>query len=135
VKGRLNNKGMTELRLELSDDTFAIHRFSPSAKIPDEILVEAFFNIVKTKEELSIVCRNSLTLNSERCDRGWSCIKVTGPLKLNTTVFPPKLSKVLADAHISIFAISTYDADYILVKAGKATEAVAALKDAGYQFK
>ena len=49
---------MTELRLELLDDTFTIHRLSPSAKIPDEVFGEAFFNIVKTKEELSIVCRN-----------------------------------------------------------------------------
>ena len=122
------------MRLELSDDTFVIHRLNPSARIPDEILGEAFFNIVKTAEELSIVCRNSLTLNSERCDQGWSCIKVSGPLKLNTTGILAKLSKVMADAHISIFAISTYDTDYILVKADKATEAVAALNDAGFRF-
>ena len=122
------------MKLELLDEPFAIHRLNPSAKIPDEILVEAFFNIVKTKEELSIVCRNSLTLNSERCDQGWSCIKVSGPLKLNTTGVLAKLSKVLADAHISIFAISTYDTDYMLVKADKTTEAVAALNDAGFRF-
>ncbi len=125
---------MTELRLELLDEQFAIHRFSPSAKIPDEVFDEAFFNIVKTEEELSIVCRNSLTLNSERCDQGWSCIKVSGPLELNTSGILAKLSKVLAEERISIFAISTYDTDYILVKADKATEAVAALKDAGYHL-
>ena len=126
---------MTKLRPELLDDTFAIHTFSSSAKIPDEVFGEAFFNIVKTKGELSIVCRNSLTLNSERCNQGWSCIKVSGPLELSATGILAKLSKVLAEARISIFAISTYDTDYILVKADKATEAVAALKDAGYQFK
>jgi len=122
------------LKLELFEDTFTIHRFSPSAKIPDEVFGEAFFNIVKTEEELSIVCRNSLTLNSERCHQGWSCIKVSGPLELNTTGILAKLSKVLADVHISIFAISTYDTDYILVKADKVSKAVAALKDEGYQF-
>jgi len=125
---------MTELRLELLDDTFTIHRLSPSAKIPDEVFGEAFFNIVKTKEELSIVCRNSLTLNSERCNQGWSCIKVSGPLDLNTTGILAKLSKVLAEAQNSIFAISTYDTDYILVKADKATEAVAALSAEGFRF-
>jgi uncharacterized protein len=125
---------MTQLTLELLDEPFAIHRLSPFTKIPNEVFGEAFFNIVKTEEELSIVCRNSLTLNSERCDKIWSCIKVSGPLELNTTGVLAKLSKVLADAQISIFAISTHDTDYILVKADKAVEAVAALKDAGYQF-
>jgi hypothetical protein len=125
---------MTELKLELLDEPFAIHRLSPWAKIPHKVFCEAFFNIVKTKEELSIVCRNSLILNSDRCDKIWSCIKVSGPLELDATGILAKLSKVLADAQISIFAISTYDTDYILVKADKAVEAVAALKDAGYQF-
>jgi hypothetical protein len=124
----------TQLKLELLDDTFTIHRLSASAKIPDEIFGEAFFNIVKTDEELSIVCRNSLTLNSERCHQGWSCIKVSGPLELNTVGILAKLSKVLADAHISIFSISTYDTDYVLVKADKATDALSALNDAGLRF-
>jgi hypothetical protein len=125
---------MIELRLELLDEPFSIHRFSPSAKIPEEVFDEAFFNIVKTEEELSIVCRNSLTLNSERCHQGWSCIKVAGPLDLNATGILAKLSKVLAEARISIFAISTYDTDYILVKTEKAIEAVATLKTAGFRF-
>jgi len=122
------------LKLELLDDTFTIHRFSPSAKIPDGVFGEAFFSIVKTEEELSIVCRKFLILNSENSSQGWSCIKVSGPLDLNTTGILAKLSKVLAEEWISIFAISTYDTDYILVNADKATEAVAALNDAGFRF-
>ena len=125
---------MTQLKLELLDELFAIHRLSPSARIRDRIFGEAFFNIVKAEEELSIVCRNAFTLNSERCSQGWSCIKVSGPLDLNTTGILAKLSKVLAEERISIFAISTYDTDYILVKADKATEAVAALKAKGCRF-
>ena len=124
----------SELRLEVLQNTFTIHRFNSSAEIPNEIFSEAFFNIVKTDEELSIVCRNSLTLNSERCDQSWSCIKVSGPLELNTTGVLAKLSKVLADAHISIFAISTFDTDYILVKTKKVNKAVLVLKTAGCQF-
>jgi hypothetical protein len=125
---------MTELRLELLADTYAIHRLSPSAKIQDEVFDEAFFNIVKTEEELSIVCRNLLIIDSERCNQGWSCIKVSGPLDLNATGILAKLSKVLANAQISIFAVSTYDTDYILVKTEKTGPAVAALKAAGYIF-
>jgi len=122
------------LKLELLDELFSIHRVSPSARIPDGIFGEAFFNIVKTEEELSIVCRNAFILNSERCSQSWSCIKVSGSLDLNTTGILAKLSKVLAEERISIFAISTYDTDYILIKADKATEAVAALNGAGFRF-
>jgi hypothetical protein len=125
---------MTQMNLELLDDTFTIHRLNTSAKVPDEIFSEAFFNIVKTKEELSIVCRNSLTLNSERCNQNWSCIKVSGPLALNTTGILAKLSKVLAEAQISIFAISTYDTDYILIPAEQTKAAVTALKDENFRF-
>ena len=125
---------MKQLKLELLDESFTVHRLSPFAKIPDEVFGEAFFNIVKTEEELSIVCRNSLTLNSERCHQDWSCIKVSGPLEMSATGILSKLSKVLADAQVSIFAISTYDTDYILVKADKAVEAVAALNAAGFRF-
>ena len=125
----------TELKLELLNDTFTIHRFGPSARIPDEIFGEAFFSIIKTEEEISIVCRNAFTLNSERCSQGWSCIKVSGPLDLNTTGILANLSKVLAEERISIFTISTYDTDYILIKSDKTTEAVAALRDAGFEFK
>jgi len=122
------------LKLELLNDTFTIHRFGPSARIPDGVFGEAFFSIVKTEEELSVVCRNAFLLNSERCSQGWSCIKVSGPLDLNTTGILANLSKVLAEERISIFAISTYDTDYILVKADKAAEAVAALNEAGFRF-
>ena len=124
----------TQLKLELLDELFSIHRFSPSAKIPDGVFGETFFSIVKTEEELSVVCRTSLTLNSKNYSQGWSCIKVSGPLDLNTTGILAKLSKMLAEAQISIFAISTYDTDYILVKADKATQAVAALKAKGCGF-
>lgn len=124
-----------QLKLELLDHTFAIHRLNPSARIPNEIFGEVFFSIVKTKEELSVVCRSSLTLNSERCNQDWSCIKVSGPLELDAIGVLAKLSEVLADAGISIFSISTYDTDYILVKQDKITHAVEVLRDAGYQFK
>lgn len=125
---------MPQLKLELLDDTFAIHSLSPSAKIPEAVLENAFFGIIKTDQELCIICRSSLGLDSEYCDRGWICIKVLGPLDLTSTGILAKLSRVLADAQISIFIISTYDTDYILVKKEKTKKAVLALKTAGYQF-
>ena len=122
------------MRLELLEDTFAIHRFNPSHGIPDAVFGEAMFCIVKTDEELSIVCRESLELGSEQRHRGWSCIKVSGPLDLNAVGILAHLSKVLAEAGISIFVVSTYDTDYILMPAEKSAAAIAALEGGGFQF-
>ena len=125
---------MTGLKLKLLDDTVSIHRFEESAEIPSKVFQSSFFNISKSDEELSIVCPSSLDLNSEQCNDDWSCIKVLGPLDFSLTGFLAKLSGVLAEAQISIFALSTYDTDYIFVKSVKVKEAVAALEGAGYQF-
>ena len=125
---------MTELRLKLLDDTFAIHRFSPSHKIPDAVFGEGLLSIVRTDEELSIVCPESLHLDSEQCHRGWSCIKVSGPVDLNAVGVLSGLSKVLAEARISIFVVSTYDTDYILIPTEKSLGAIVALKTAGFRL-
>ncbi len=122
------------MKLRLLNDTFAIHRFEPSHGIPDTVYREAFFGVVKTDEELSVVCRESLELGSEQCHRRWSCIKVSGPLDLNAVGILANLSRVLTEARISIFVVSTYDTDYILIPAEKLPEAIAALKGAGFQF-
>ena len=125
---------MTTLELKRLEGNFAIHRLEPSSKIPITVLDSDFFNISKTDEELSIVCPSSLELNSEHCDNDWACIKVLGPLDFSLIGILAKLFGALAEAQISIFAISTYDTDYILVKAAKVNEAVAALENADYKF-
>jgi hypothetical protein len=124
----------TQLKLKLLDDTFAIHRFGPFHRIPEEVFSEAVFGIVKTDEELSIVCRDSLDISSEQCRRGWSCIKISDPLDLNAVGVLASLSKVLAEARIGIFVVSTYNTDYILIPAEKSLEAIAALKTADFRF-
>ena len=128
------NTTMATLRLKLLDENLSIHRFNKSKSIPSQVLQSNFFCISKTDEELSIVCPSSLELDSEHCNRDWLSIKVLGPLDFNLTGVIAKLSRVLAEAQISIFALSTYDTDYILVKSVKAEEAKAALEAAGYQF-
>lgn len=126
---------MTTLKLELMDERFSIHRFNESKEVPPEVFQSNFYSISRTGEELSIVCPSSLALDSEHRNDDWICIKVAGPLDFNLTGILAKISCVLADAQISIFALSTYDTDYILVKSEKAKAATAALEEAGYKFK
>ena len=122
------------MKLELLEDTFAIHRFSSIRSIPEEVFKEALFGLVKTDEGLSIACRDSLDLSREQCHRSWSCIKISGPLEPDAIGILASLSKVLANARISIFVLSTYDTDYILIPAEKSPEAIAALKAADFKY-
>ncbi len=126
---------MKPLKLQFLDETFAIHHFNESEQIPSGVFQSGFFSICKTDEELSIVCPSSLALDSEQCSDDWKCIKVMGPLDFSLTGILAKLSGVLAETEISIFALSTYDTDYILVKSDKQGEATAALESAGYRFR
>jgi len=125
---------MTTVKLKLRNGDFSIHRLGASGEIPAEVFGCDFFHVTRTDEAISIVCPSFLALNSQRCNTGWTCIEVLGPLDFSLTGILAKLSGVLAEAEISIFAISTYDTDFILIKTEKTDPAVAALKAAGYIF-
>jgi hypothetical protein len=124
-----------KLKLSILEDLFTFHRFPPDHKIPKKIYESQFYSISKTEDELSIVCSSSILLDSESSETGWSCIKVLGPLDFSLTGILADISAVLAKAEVSIFAISTFDTDYILVKSEKLPVANEALQKAGYTFK
>ena len=120
--------------LKLLDERYSIHRLYNSAEIPPQVFGSAFFNIVKTDDALSIVCPSSLEIPGERCDPDWACLEVQGPLALDSCGILAELSRVLAEAGISLFAVSTFDTDYLLIKWYKREEATAVLAAAGYRF-
>ena len=123
-----------KLRLAVLDGEYAVHRLQPEQDIPSSILKGNFFSITRTDEELSIVCDAHLPIVSEKSESGWSCIKVLGPLDFVLTGILAKITRVLAEVEISIFALSTYDTDYILVKKDKLPTAKKVLEIAGYVF-
>ena len=97
-------------------------------------LAKDFYFIGKTDEELSLVCRTEDTPDRtvERED-GWKGFRIQGVLDFSLIGILSKISGVLADHEIGIFAVSTYNTDYILVKQENYEKATQALKDAGYQ--
>ena len=122
------------LKLAFLDEEYTIHRLKSEQDIPAQVFKSDFFSITKTDEELSIVCDAKISLPSEKSEAGWSCIKVLGPLDFALTGILAEISNVLAEAEISIFALSTYDTDYILVKSDILVTAQNALEKAGYIF-
>ena len=122
------------MKLRILEDLFTVHRFPPDHEILKPVYESQFYSISKTENELSIVCSSSILLDSESSETSWSCIKVLGPLDFSITGILADISAVLAKAEVSIFAISTFDTDYILVKSEKLSVANEALQKAGYTF-
>jgi hypothetical protein len=120
------------LTLTLLEGRFTLHRLEPDTVLPETILRNSFFAITRTDDELSIVLPESVEIESNRSEPGWACFKVEGPLEFNLTGILAEIASVLANAKIPIFALSTFDTDYILVKRKQAETAKEALLTAGY---
>ena len=88
----------------------------------------------ETTEELSLICPRYLSIQSEKNSPNWKCLKVAGPLDFNLTGILNGLSDTLAKAKISIFAISTFDTDYLLLQKQVLETAKTVLKRAEYGF-
>jgi hypothetical protein len=113
------------------DERFAICRLAADAELP-EWLGGSLVSITRTSDELSLVCAEGSVPASVEAERGWRCLKVEGPLDFELTGILAGLSGALAEAEIPVFAVSTYETDYLLVKADRLDAAAAALRGAGH---
>lgn len=125
---------MKNSKLKILEGQFSIHRLSPDKVIPPNIYESEFYSIVKTDDELSIVCDSSIELPAEESNTDWKCVKFIGPLNFSLTGVLSKISFILANSKISIYALSTYNTDYLLIEASNIIKAKQALITAGYTF-
>jgi hypothetical protein len=124
------------LELRTFDETFALARLAADAPVPAWVGGNDLLAVVRTRNELSIVCRDdTVPQNVTEVERGFRCLAVIGTLDFALTGVIASLAKPLADAGISIFGISTYDTDHILVRADRLEEAKAALRAAGHTIR
>ncbi len=121
-----------QLTLSVLPDMLAICRLAPSTQPPLWALTGPFVALTRTVDELSIVCPQANVPDDVRCERGWRAFKVAGPLDFALTGTLASLATPLAQAGISIFAVSTFDTDYLLVKSDVLAEAIVVLTDAGH---
>ncbi len=97
--------------------------------------VSEFYFIGKTDEELSLVCKTEdAPANTVERDDGWKCFRIEGVLDFSMIGILSKLSGILAENNIGIFAVSTYNTDYILVKEENFEKALTVLKAEGYRI-
>jgi hypothetical protein len=111
---------------------FSVWRLAADAPLP-AIDPGTFFSLTRTGDELSIVSPSAEVPLDATAETGWRCLKVEGPLPFDMTGVLAALSAPLADAAIPIFVISTYDTDYLLVKAKDLDRACSTLSVEGHE--
>ncbi|MGC5325354.1 ACT domain-containing protein [Brevibacillus sp. SYSU BS000544] len=124
--------------LKILSETYCVMKLPSEQAIPDWALADKeFFSITGTPEELSIVCSQKL-VPSEVTDivveSDWRCIKVEGQLDFSLTGILSSLANPLAQNKVSIFAISTFNTDYLLVKQAVLEKTVHVLQQEGHNF-
>lgn len=121
-----------QLQLLVLSDLYAICRLDKDAPISAWASSGNTFSITRTADELSIVCPQGIVPDGVRCDRGWRCLRVAGTMDFSMIGVVASLVTPLTDAGISVFVVSTFDTDYVLVKEVELKKALAALRAAGH---
>jgi uncharacterized protein len=122
----LDEKHLSDLRL--LPGRFEICHLSAGAEVP-----ASFFSATRTADELSVVCAEGLAPEGALREEGWRILQVAGPLDFSLTGVLAAIATPLAAAGVSIFAISTFNTDYVLVKEENVAKAMEALRAAGHR--
>ena len=120
--------------LSLLPGRFAISRLARAAAVPEWATQGSFSSITRTADELSIVSEHSLVPAELQSQSTWRVLKVHGPFVLTEIGVLSTLAWPLAEARISLFAISTFDTDYLLVASETISAAIAALERRGHKI-
>lgn len=121
------------LTMELLEDIYGVCRLDKNELIPNWAQNGDFFSITRTADELSIVCSEEFIPSDVKCEGDWKILKIKGPLVFSLVGILASISTILAQKGITIFAISTYDTDYILVKNKDIDNTVEALVNERYE--
>ena len=111
---------------------YAVCRLPPDAALPAEPAGAPFWSATRTADELSLVLPEAAAPTHARVETGWRCIGLHGPIPFTTVGVLASLTTAVASAGISVFALSTFDTDYLLVKEPDLVRAIAALRAAGH---
>ena len=125
---------MRKLTVGVQPGEYVVLRLAADAPAPVGLLAptDGFVSLTRTGDELSVVCPASAAVPADRTEPGWRLLTVRGPFEFTLTGFMSALASALAGAGVSLFALSTYDTDHLLVKDADLDRAVRALRDAGH---
>lgn len=120
------------MEIKIIDYNFSV------CKVTDYLYIDfesEYWFIGKTDEENSLVCiTDDVPVNVTERDDGWKAFRIQGILDFSLIGILSKISTLLAENHIGIFAISTYNTDYIFIKKENYDKAIEVLLKAGYHI-
>ncbi len=122
------------MKLKILDNKLKVVKLKVSENVPEIVFRQEFYSITKTDEEFSIVVDENVDIVNGIVEYDWRAIKIVGTLDFSLIGILSEISAILAKARISIFAISTYNTDYILLKADNLDKAIQALKQSNYEI-
>jgi uncharacterized protein len=119
--------------LRLLPGRYAACRLAADADVPTWAS-GSFCSVTRTPDELSVVCAEDLIAEGTKCEGGLRVFQVVGPLEFSLTGVLSSIAGPLAAAGVSIFAIATFDTDYVLVKEENLAKAEDSLRAAGHRL-
>ena len=119
----------------LLNNEYSVYKFDIKQTIDTNIFSNDFISITKTEDEISVVAISGSFRNYCEVEANWRILKIIITLDFNLVGVISKISTILTNVGISIFVLSTYNTDYIMVKKEKISEAIGILKEFGYEFK
>ncbi len=120
------------LTLTLLEGRLAVCRLDAETEVPAWATAASPFSVTRTAGELSVVCPEGLVPDGVRCERGWRVFELEGPFEFSEVGILSAVATPLAEAGVGIFAVSTFDTDYVLVKEERLNLAADALRGRGH---
>jgi hypothetical protein len=122
------------VNLHVLKDSMTVCRLDPGrdVAVPAGAAASAIWSLTITPSEVSVVCPIDLAPADAQIESGWTALVIEGPLDFGLTGILASIAGPLAEAGISIFALSTYDTDYVLVKSDRCEDALRTLQASGH---
>jgi hypothetical protein len=124
-----------QLTITVHPDRYAICRLEPGATMPAWAGGGGFLSVTRTAQELSVVCSQASVPDPVRAERDRRLLQIEGTLAFSLIGVLASVATPLAEAEISVFAVSTYDTDYLLVSEKDLRRATAVLEAAGHTIR
>jgi len=124
---------MATLDLHLLEGPYAVCQLEATAQVPAWAEGEGFLSISRASDELTIVCPQKRVPPGVKAERDWRCFRLLGPFDFALTGILAAVLNPLAQAGVGVFAVSTYNTDYVLIKSERLNQGIMALSQAGHR--
>ncbi|MBX7222474.1 MAG: ACT domain-containing protein [Blastocatellia bacterium] len=129
-----DREGTYSFTVSVLPEVLAVCRLTADAPLPAWAVGHSFFSCTRTPDEFSIVCPEAAVPPATRSETGWRALKIEAVLDFSMTGIVSSLTTPLAAAGISVFVLSTFDTDYVLVKAAHLEQTIRLWRELGHSI-